>query len=424
MPATTLDDAYQALELKALGPDDPLYVQTTIPVGRGRQLPPLARLRGQLLKSSERDRFFLSGHIGSGKSTELKRLLADPDIQRRFYVVAFDIEPEHQPSLASHELLFLIAARLYARASADKTLVKFERSDRWLGMLQRIDAALYSPTGLVAKGGKFGLSFDLFFVKLSQELAVEQGRRREFRGFAETQGSVLVELIDALVDDIGTALVHAGLPHRVLIVVDDLEKLRSNGQFTEIFDTNLGALLAPHVPILLTVPPSVTFGGPGGTLGRNVNHLRPIQVLRKTNALDPTNAEDPTGVAVMRSIFDARVGPGLFDAEVVREAALYSGGVVRDFFNLLRFAIIQAQLYGQDHVDEIAWEDTLTEEKTRFIATLYPKDKEALRAIREVHELADAGQLEYARRSVVIEHNHDGIWWEVAPMLWEWLDKV
>ncbi|WP_437978913.1 hypothetical protein WMF11_22775 [Sorangium sp. So ce295] len=75
-------------------------------------------------------------------------------------------------------------------------------------------------------------------------------------------------------------------------------------------------------------------------------------------------------------------------------------------------------------MDEIAWEDTLTEEKTRFIATLYPKDREALRAIREAHLLADAEQLEYARRSVVIEHNHDGIWWEVAPMLWEWLDKA
>lgn len=424
MPARNLDEAYQALDLKPLGANDPLYIQTTIPVGKNRSLPPLARLKGQLLKSAPQDRFFLSGHIGSGKSTELKRLLGDPEILRRFYAIDFDIEPQHRPSLSSYELLFMMAAQLYARVSADKTLVKFDKSERWLGILQRLDAALYGATGVVAKGGKFGLAFDLWFVKLSQELAVEQGRRREFRQFAETQGSVLVELIDALVDDISTALVNADLPHRVLIVVDDLEKLKSQEQFTEIFDTNLGALLAPSVPMLLTVPPSITFGGPSSTLGSKVNHLRPIQVLKKTNATDPMTAEDPSGVATMRSIFEARVGPGVIDPEVVREAAVYSGGVLRDFFNLLRFAIIQAQLYKQDMVDQIAWEDTLTEEKTRFIATLYPKDKEILRAIREEHAIADFSQLDYARRSVVIEHNHDGIWWEAAPMTWEWLNKT
>lgn len=419
----TLDEAYEALDLAPLGPDDPVYVQVTTVVGGGRHLPPLSRLRGQLLKSHEQDRFFLSGHIGSGKSTELNRLLADRSIQQRFYVVALNIEPQHRPSLSSHELLFLMAAQLHARASADESLVKFDKSKRWMGILERLDAALYGAKGIVTKGGKFGLSFDLLFARLTQELAVEQGRRTEFRTFAETQGSVLVELIDTLVEDIGTALVTAGLPHRVLLVVDDVEKLSTDKQFIEIFDTNLGALLAPKVTILLTVPPSVTFGGPGGALGKNVNHLRPIQVLKKTTALDPTSAEDPAGVAVMRSIFEARVRPGLFDPEVVREAALYSGGVVRDFFNLLRFSIIQAQLYDQEHVDPIAWEDTLTEEKTRFVATLYPRDKEALRGIREAHALSDPGQLDYARRSVLIEHNHDGIWWEASPMLWEWLHQ-
>jgi hypothetical protein len=411
VPATTLDDAYQALDLAPIGPHDSVYVQTSVQVGHGRYLPPLARLRAQILKATERDRFFLSGHIGSGKSTELLRLLADPEILRLFYVVPLAIEPQHRPSLSSHELLFFMAAQLHQRASADQALVKFDRSKKWLGILERLDAALYGKAGLHATGGKFGLTFDLFFVKLSEELAVQEGRRREFRKFAESQGSVLVELIDALVDDIGTALKNAGLPHRVLIAVDDLEKVQTADQLREIFETNLGALLAPRVPVLVTVPPSIAFGGPGSALGA------------KTGTVDPLGAEDPSGVAIMRSIFDARVGPGLVDPAVVREAALYSGGVLRDFFNLLRFSILQAQLYHQAVVDPIAWEDTLTEEANRLSATLYPADKEALRAVREAHALAHPDQLDYLRRSVVIEHNHDGIWWDAAPMLWKWLAK-
>ncbi len=316
-----------------------------------------------------------------------------------------------------------MAAQLHARASGDATLVKFERSERWLAILKRLDAALYGAAGVHTTGGKFGLSFDLFFLKLTQELAVQEGRRREFRQFSESQGSVLVELIDALVEDLGTALVHAGLPHRVLIAIDDLEKVQKNEQLQEIFDTNLGALLAPRVPILVTVPPSITFGGSASPLGSKVTHLRPIQVLRKTDAADPLGAEDREGVDTMVRIFDARVGPGIIDPAVVREAAVFSGGVLRDFFSLLRFSILQAQIYKQATVDPIAWEDTLTEEKNRLVAGLYPPDKEALRAVREAHALADAGQLDYARRSLVIEHNHDGTWWEAAPMLWEWLAK-
>ncbi len=423
--ARTLDEAISALALDPIEPGSPWYVAPTISVASGKKLPPLARLRAQLLRSEETDRFFLSGHIGSGKTTELRRLLADPEIRRRFYVVAFDVAPTDRPSLSSHELLFLVAAELYRRASTDDALTCFEKKDRWLGILKRMDAALYGPTGLHVQGGKFGVVFDLFFLKLSQDISVDDVRRKEFRRFAETQGSALVDLIDALVADLASALVHAGLPHRVLVAIDDLEKLQRQDQFHEIFETNLGALLAPRVPLLVTVPPSLTFGAPGTGLGQRVTHLRPIQVLTKTAAADPAAAADAAGIATLRSILAARLVPGLFTPQVVSDAALYSGGVIREFVRLLRLSAIQAlDLYGQKKVTNVAFEDVLVEERNGLARTLYPTDKEALRAIHETHALKDPTELDYMRRSVVFEYNHEGIWWEAAPMLWEWLSKA
>lgn len=170
--ATSLNDAIDVLQPGPIEPGSPWYVEPEVLVHSGRKLAPLARLRAQLLRSQDDDRFFLSGHIGSGKSTELKRLLADPAIHQRFYVVAFDIEPTDRPSLSSHQLLFLIAAELYKRANSDKALQDFDKKDRWLKLLKRMDTALYGSTGLVTQGGKFGLEFDLFFFKLRQELNV------------------------------------------------------------------------------------------------------------------------------------------------------------------------------------------------------------------------------------------------------------
>ncbi|HSN99909.1 MAG TPA: hypothetical protein VLS89_16555 [Candidatus Nanopelagicales bacterium] len=424
-PVKSLNDAIDVLQPGPIEPGNPWYVEPEVHMHSGRKLPPLARLRAQLLRSHDADRYFLSGHIGSGKSTELKRMLADPAIQQRFYVVDFEIAPTDRPSLSSHQLLFLIAATLYERAKGDKALVVFEKKEKWLGILQRMDGALYGSQGLAAKGGKFGLEFDLFFVKLRQELNVDEGRRKEFRRFAETQGSVLVELIDALADDIGTALVHAGLPSRVLVAIDDLEKVEHEEQLREIFETNLGAFLAPRVPVLATVPPSLTFGGPGTALGQRVTHLRPIQVLKKITVRDPMSAADPSGVDLLQRVLAARIDLGLFEPRVIEEAAVYSGGVIRDFFGLLRLAAILAlDLYGQPSVDSVAFDDVLIEETNNLTRALYPTDKEALREIHESHALKGPSQLDYMRRSVVLEYNHDGIWWDASPMLWRWLERT
>ena len=424
-PVKTLNEAIDVLQPGPIEPGNAWYVEPEVHMHSGRKLAPLARLRAQLLRSHETDRHFLSGHIGSGKSTELKRMLADPAIRQRFYVVDFEIAPTDRPSLSSHQLLFHIAAALYERAKNDRSLVAFDKKDKWLGILQRMDAAIYGAQGLVAKGGKFGLEFDLFFVKLRQELSVDEARRKEFRKFAETQGSVLVELIDALVDDLGTALVKAGLPSRVLVAIDDLEKVEHEEQLREIFETNLGAFLAPRVPILGTVPPSLTFGGPGTALGQRVTHLRPIQVLKKVAARNPMSVSDPSGIELLRRVLAARVDLNLFEPSVIDEAAVYSGGVIRDYFGLLRLAAIQAlDLYGQSSVDAVAFDDVLIEETNNLTRTLYPADKEALREIHESHTLEGANQLDYMRRSIVLEYNHDGIWWDASPMLWRWLERT
>lgn len=156
-----------------------------------------------------------------------------------------------------------------------------------------------------------------------------------------------------------------------------------------------------------------------------MTHLRPIQVLKKISTRDPMGAVDPSGVDLLRRVLAARVDLGLFEPKVIDEAAVYSGGVIRDFFRLLRLAAIQAaDLYAQDSVDAVAFEDVLVEETNNLVRTLYPADKESLREIHESHALKDPGQLDYMRRSVVLEYNHDGIWWDAAPMLWRWLERT
>lgn len=164
---------------------------------------------------------------------------------------------------------------------------------------------------------------------------------------------------------------------------------------------------------------------PATALGQQATHLFPIQVLTKKAARDPMSIADEGGVDVMRRALAARIDLDLFEPGVVEKAAVYSGGVIRVFFRLVRAASMYAlDLYGLAKVDSATLEDVLADEMNKLTRMLYPVDREALREIHESHALKDPSQLEYVRRSLVIEYDHDGIWCAASPMLWRWLERT
>lgn len=75
-PARTLDEVWSVFDpTLAVNPNSHLYVPRTDPQ--------LQKLRFDLLHAPEYLHGFLCGHRGSGKTTELRRLCQDPEIQQR-----------------------------------------------------------------------------------------------------------------------------------------------------------------------------------------------------------------------------------------------------------------------------------------------------------------------------------------------------
>lgn len=203
-------------------------------------------------------------------------------------------------------------------------------------------------------------------------------------------------------------------------MIDDTDKIRQPNQIEEIFASNLSALLAPRVPVVMTVPSSVSFGGPTTQLGASVTHLRPVQVLRKDTGKNPMLAKDEAEISYLCDVLRRRVSLSLFEDGVVEQAAVYSGGVLREFFRLLRLAAIRAaDLYGLSMVDALTFEDTRIEARNDLFRGLLDEDKKVLSTVHLTHELAERKDLNYMNTSLVLEYNHDGIWWEATPLLWE-----
>ena len=104
--------------------------------------------------------------------------------------------------------------------------------------------------------------------------------------------------------------------------------------------------------------------------------------------------------------------------ETLALAALYSGGVAREFFHLLREAALLGIVESAARVDRNLVERAIREARVRLQYGLYPSDHQALVAVHKTHQLASAPQAAYLDRSIVLEYNHDELWYEVTPLLW------
>lgn len=433
--ASTLPDALDVLELQPLdfigaggqaaASDPAFYVEPPPRDEEGDGLPgpgPTERLREQLLAQRQNAKLFLSGHVGSGKSTQLNRLAADDGLRAAFSIVFLRVEAGLVPFLDAAQLLFHMAGALFEFGVREKLLGE---SGKWKGMLRDLDARLSGDKGISLKEGTTSVEINAFFFKVREDLKLSEHRRRQFRELGETQQTLLLDLLNALVLDLETTLLDRGQHRSLLMLVDDLDKVRGPEQQRDIFNTNLGLLFAPPFRALYTVPTGVVFGPSRAEVRRSLEHLYPVRVLDKApDGFDPERAFIPGSDTFFRRAVDRRVDPRLFDDRAVRLAAIYSGGVLREFFRLLRSAVSVARHNKLDMVDDRAVRAAVRDERRRDTMGLLASDYEALLAIHRRHDMARDEERRYLDEARVLECYNDKTWYEVNPLLWKVIEPA
>lgn len=431
--AQSLADVQDVLELEPLdflgggskpASDPAFYVEPPPRDDEGDGLPglgPAERFRDHLLGQRQNAKLFLSGHVGSGKSTQINRLAADDALRGAFSVVLLRIDAGLVAFLDAPQLLFLMAGALFDFGAREKLLTE---DARWKASLRDLDARLFGDSGVVVKEGALSVEFNAFFLKLREDLKLSEHRRRQFRELGETQQSLLLDLLKALTLDIETSLVKQGRHHSLLLLVDDLDKVRGPEQQKDIFVTNLDLLYTVPFRALYTVPTGVVFGPSRAAVRRQIEHLYPVRVLDKSpEGFDPEKAFIPGSDAFFRHALDQRVEPRLFEDDAVKLAAIYSGGVLREFFRLLRSAVSIARHNKLDIVDPRAVRAAVRDERRRETMGLYASDYEALLAIHRTHEMAKEEDRRYLDEARVLECYNDRTWYEANPLLWKVLEN-
>lgn len=429
-PVSTIDDMYHACD-----PDKPL---DSIEDARYEDL---WEVRGQtenfannVLRTLKRFgnvenpsyfRMLFSGHVGSGKTTELLRLKSVLE-KEKFFVVYFDVINILDISNVEYsDILLTIAEQLCLKLEKNKINlpdILLEDLQAWFDE-KIIEKESHSTLGGEVKAEVKAEGSISFLAKLlatvNANFKYAGTRRITIREKVEKELPVFMEKLDKLITSARQHL-QEGSYKDLVIIVDGLEKMsfshpegQEHSNHHKLFVLQ-GAQLKINSHIIYTVPITLAYQ----TNLQNI--FAKVRVMPMVKVRDQDNNES-NGKEVLRNLVSRRVLLHTIfeDVDMVDELIELSGGVVRDLMLLLRTATdTDEQQIGRKEINYTKAE--LIKSYARQIINLTQADKEALRAV--YHKQFDSNMSSYERLTnnrVILEYENGEVWKGLHPAVLE-----
>lgn len=301
---------------------------------------------GKRIRNSNQTTYQLyTGHRGSGKSTELRRLQESLE-KHDFYVVYFEADEEDiDPQNVEYIDILLACTRRFLKEirSANAAPIQNWLKDRWLELkdLAQMEVSL----------DKINLEQSLsVFTKLTASIRAEPTQRAKIR---ERVNPHTTTLLNALNEFIADARQH--LPNgksKLAMIVDNLDRIpidfRDNGRSNheEIFLDRSEQLKGLDCHMIYTVPIALVYS-------KWANELQTIYgktlVLPMVMVQQRQGAVYDAGLAKLREAIQLRVQPHdpklkldtqVFDAaETLQRMCISCGGHIRELMQLMQAAV-------------------------------------------------------------------------------------
>lgn len=319
------------------GPDLRLRVELTAARGGDRVAEIGRRIRWAPVGTYEKH--LVTGHAGSGKSTELYRLAED--LQRAengqsFHVLFFDIKQHLDPSdIHLPDLLVALFAALWQ----DKLLrVPTLTAAKQIGK----DMVGWAKALGVEVGADLGKSIPVLGTLLKNAELQRRFREKSYDYTART-----IEQLGELIQEIRNGLVERQEVDDLVIIIDNLEKmlLKDLGQGR----TNHDLLFVEQLPKLETLPVHMVITFPVSLhadqvqLRQTYANAMAIQIPMVRVRSRVEHSEDPVGFAALRKFLECRLDlDSIFAGRDVVDAAIReSGGCVRDLLRIVSSAVVE-----------------------------------------------------------------------------------
>jgi len=442
-PAQTLGESAQQLRQDPLSANDPRY--TSLTAGRGTR--ELTKLEITLRNASKTANAFAKcafvGNRGSGKSTYLLHLEQELEKEGLFTPVHVYLDPSLETDCDYSDLFLWMVDRIANEFQdrehplddkpladivcwfADKSEISETEWKKEIGLTT--EAAASSNTGFP---GIFSLKL---LARLKSMIVGSEKSRKEIRKKVQNYATELRDLMNVFLDHAREVLQEAGKPVRLLIIQDNLDRLKPREKAQYLFDTGGDMLTSLRVDIIYTAPQVINIAPLD--IRQHFPHVctMPNVKVRQQNG----EPHDP-GIEALTELIGKRLDlDSIFQSkEVIQYLVEKSGGSVRDLLRLVDEAQLEAQVSEEPKVDMASAKASVKKMSIGFTRLLlpgsvfYPILAEVRRTKREftlteaeaTKERVDSTRAFFADligNGIILEYNGNDSWYDVHPTVCE-----
>lgn len=367
-----------------------------------------------------------TGHIGSGKSTELLRLKKELQ-QQGFHIVYFESDQDlEMGDIDVSDILLTIANRVsISLAEAGIELQSKSLLNELKQFLQDLQ-----PTSM---------AFSLGIAEITAEMRASPNLRNRLRGYLEPLTNRLIQSINRELLEPAVQKLQQRGQQGLVVIIDNLDRIdfspRPSGrpQPEYLFIDRASALRSLHCHVVYTVPLALLrFSDDFKVIGERF--LSDPIVLPMVPVRFRNGQAHEAGMALLRQMVLARAFPNLepnlrlgciteiFDSpESLDRLCCASGGHVR---NLLRFLNRWIRKERQLPLSRSRLEEIIQEELHQSVLGIFQTEWELLRHVaqsKNVSIFSDDQKPRYQkllRNLLVLEYSdQDGRWFDINPIL-------
>jgi hypothetical protein len=402
-----------------------------------REHSPLRPLTAQFRPGRDVQKTLLVGHRGSGKSSELLKLVSN--IGQNFFTVWFDANLNLNIFTANQvELLFLLGVAVYRIAKQEELNPNRENFDLLTDCLQTLVREQTRRTDFVLDAGRlltdvicFGLPAIVgatagpaagagvaALTALARELAQETfslGLMREEVARLEVEPRIwdIARAVNLIIADVERK---AGKP--VLLVVDGLDRLEP-GPARDVF-VNSQVLSFPNCRVIYVTPITLYYS-PNFSQTKQQFAMAEFPNVKLSHRLNP-DTPYPTGLETMGKVVHRRVHALGYEPEHIISAdaldlmARMSGGVMREMVSLMREAVVQADVMGETKVTLPAARAAVYKLRRQYAAGLREEHYHELQKFNVTH-IPSRNEVcsDLLRNLYILSYTNEELWYDIHP---------
>ncbi|MDW8352876.1 MAG: AAA family ATPase, partial [Anaerolineae bacterium] len=370
------------------------------------------------VRADEPISILFTGHTGSGKTTELNKLIEE--LGERYFVVKVSTGAIVPPTDLTYVDVILIVAMALFRAASDENLIRRAPAQIvegvWEQVRQVIDRVVFGgvpyrrPAHPAEAGVKVGIPPIVHGLALEFEARFknEPSTREQIRKHMQDRLSEVIEKANLL-----SAEIRQRYDKSVLIVVDDTDK-PDPARAAALFFDRPQSLTAFSAAVIYTFPIALRYNARFGEVDRYFESFR----LPNLPLHDRDGRADEGGRRVLNDAIVRRMDKALIAPSAREKLISASGGVMRILIGLVQNAAVNAYARGAARIEDFDADRAVTGLRKDFIAALRSDDYPILAArYRDKRLSSDETLQALLQMRALLEYENGETWCDVHPVV-------